>query len=101
MRAKVGSATVSIERGDITDREVDAVVNPASSLLTMTTGVAAAIKWKGGVIIEEGATRQGPIEVGGAVRTPGGNLIARHVIDAVVMGCDLKSDATVVGRATR
>jgi len=101
MRAKVGGATVSIERGDITDREVDAVVNPASSLLTMTTGVAAAIKRKGGVIIEEEATRQGPIEVGDAVLTPGGNLIATHVIHAVVMGADLKTDAAVVGKATR
>ena len=101
MRAKVGGATVSIERGDITDREVDAVVNPANSLLTMTTGVAAAIKRKGGVIIEEEATRQGPIEVGEAVLTPGGNLIATHVIHAVVMGPDLKTDADTVGKATR
>jgi O-acetyl-ADP-ribose deacetylase (regulator of RNase III) len=101
MRAKVGNATVSIERGDITDREVDAVVNAANSALTMTTGVAAAIKRKGGVIIEEEATRQGPVDVGEAILTPGGNLIATHVIHAVVMGPDLKTDATTVGRATR
>jgi O-acetyl-ADP-ribose deacetylase (regulator of RNase III) len=101
MKAKIGSATISIERGDITDREVDAIVNPASSALTMTTGVAAAIKRKGGVIIEEEATRQGPIDVGEAVLTPGGNLIATHVIHAAVMGPDLKTDAAVVGRATR
>jgi len=101
MRAKVGGGTISVERGDITDREVDAVVNPANNALTMTTGVAAAIKRKGGVIIEEEATRQGPVEVGDAVLTPGGNLIATHVIHAVVMGADLKTDASVVGRATR
>jgi O-acetyl-ADP-ribose deacetylase (regulator of RNase III) len=101
MRAKVGNATVSIERGDITDREVDAIVSPANSALTMTTGVAAAIKRKGGVIIEEEATRQGPVEVGEAVLTPGGNLIATHVIHAAVMGADLKTDAAAVGRATR
>jgi O-acetyl-ADP-ribose deacetylase (regulator of RNase III) len=101
MRAKVGNATVSIERGDITDREVDAVVNAANSALTMTTGVAAAIKRKGGVIIEEEATRQGPVDVGEAILTPGGNLIATHVIHAVVMGADLKTDAATVGRATR
>lgn len=101
MRAKIGAATISIERGDLTDREVDAVVNPANSLLTMTTGVAAAIKRKGGVIIEEEATRQGPVEVGEAVLTPGGNLIATHVIHAAIMGPDLKTDASAVGRATR
>ncbi|HEY7521809.1 MAG TPA: macro domain-containing protein [Methylomirabilota bacterium] len=80
---------------------MDAVVNPANSLLTMTTGVAAAIKRKGGVIIEEEATRQGPIEVGEAVLTPGGNLIATHVIHAAVMGADLKTNADTVAKATR
>jgi O-acetyl-ADP-ribose deacetylase (regulator of RNase III) len=101
MKAKIGSATISIERGDITDREVDAIVNPANSALTMTTGVAAAIKRKGGVIIEEEAIRLGPVDVGEAILTPGGNLIATHVVHAVVMGPDLKTDASVVGRATR
>jgi len=101
MKAKVGNASISVERGDITDREVDALVNPANTALTMTTGVAAAIKRKGGVIIEEEALRQGPVEVGEAVLTPGGNLQATHVIHAVVMGPDLKTDADVVGRATR
>jgi O-acetyl-ADP-ribose deacetylase (regulator of RNase III) len=101
MRAKIGPATISIERGDITDREVDAIVNPASSALTMSTGVAAAIKRKGGLIIEEEATRLGPVEVGEAVLTPGGNLIATHVVHAAVMGPDLKTDAAAVGRATR
>jgi len=101
MKAKVGNASISVERGDITDREVDALVNPANTALTMTTGVAAAIKRKGGVIIEEEAMRQGPVEVGEALLTPGGNLQATHVIHAVVMGPDLKTDAEVVGRATR
>ena len=101
MKAKIGGASLSVERGDITDREVDALVNPANTTLTMTTGVAAAIKRKGGVIIEEEAMRQGPVEVGEAVLTPGGNLQATHVIHAVVMGPDLKTDAGVVGRATK
>jgi O-acetyl-ADP-ribose deacetylase (regulator of RNase III) len=101
MKAKVGNASISVERGDITDREVDALVNPANTALTMTTGVAAAIKRKGGVIIEEEAMRQGPVDVGEAILTPGGNLQATHVIHAVVMGQDLKTDAEVVNRATK
>ena len=101
MKAKIGAASISVERGDITDREVDALVNAANTTLTMTTGVAAAIKRKGGVIIEEEAMRQGPVEVGEAVLTPGGNLQATHVIHAVVMGSDLKTDAGVVGGATK
>src|SRR5882762_1188640 len=101
MRLRLGPSSIAIERGDITDWEVDAIVNAANSTLAMGTGVAAAIKRKGGVIIEEEAIRQGPVEVGEALLTPGGNLKATHVIHAVVMGPDLKTDAEVVARATR
>ena len=98
MRLKVAQATVSIERGDITDWEVDAIVNAANSTLAMSTGVASAIKRKGGVIIEEEAVRQGPAEVGEAFLTTGGNLNATHVIHAAIMGPDLKTDADAIAR---
>ncbi|HET9491987.1 MAG TPA: macro domain-containing protein [Methylomirabilota bacterium] len=101
MKVKIGAATVAIERGDITDRDVDAIVNAANTTLAMGTGVAGAIKRKGGVIIEEEAIRQGPIEVGEAVLTTGGNLMATHVIHAAVMGADLKTDPDKVALATR
>jgi O-acetyl-ADP-ribose deacetylase (regulator of RNase III) len=101
MRLRVGPASIAVERGDITDRDVDAIVNAASTALTMTTGVAAAIKRKGGVLIEEEAVRQGPIEVGAAVLTPGGNLAATHVIHAVAMGADLKTDSETITRTTQ
>lgn len=101
MKVKVGSASVAIERGDITDWDVDAIVNAANSTLAMGAGVAAAIKRKGGVLIEEEAMRQRPIEVGEAVLTPGGNLAATHVIHAVVMGPDLKTDPETITRTTR
>ncbi len=101
MRLKIGQASISVERGDITDWEVDAIVNAANSTLAMGTGVAGAIKRKGGVIIEEEAMRQGPVEVGEAVLTTGGNLAATHVIHAAVMGPDLKTDAERIAAATR
>ena len=31
MKAKIGTATISIQRGDITDAEVDAIVNAANT----------------------------------------------------------------------
>ncbi len=101
MKVRVGQATVSIERGDITDRDVDAIVNAANTTLAMGAGVAAAIKRKGGVIIEEEAVRQGPVEVGEAILTTGGNLQATHVIHAAVMGPDLKTDGDKVAATTR
>jgi len=101
MRLKIGAATIAIERGDITDRDVDAVVNAANSTLAMGTGVAGAIKRKAGVIVEEEAMRQGPVEVGEAVLTTGGNLMATHVIHAAGMGPDLKKDGEKRNVTTR
>ncbi len=101
MKAKVGKTTLLIERGDLTDWEVDAIVNAANSHLWMGAGVAGAIKKKGGVIIEEEAVRQGPIEVGEAVLTTAGNLAATHVIHAAAMGQDLKTEAQKIAQATR
>jgi O-acetyl-ADP-ribose deacetylase len=101
VKVKIGPATVAIERGDITDWDVDAIVNAANSTLAMGAGVAGAIKRKGGLIIEEEAVRQGPVEVGEAVITPGGNLVATHVIHAAVMGPDLATDAPTIATATR
>lgn len=101
MKVRIGKTEVSIERGDITDREVDAIVNAANSHLWMGAGVAGAIKRKGGVIIEEEAIRQGPIEVGEAVITTAGNLPATHVIHAAAMGQDLRTDAQKIAQATR
>lgn len=101
MKLKIGPSSVAIERGDITDWEVDAIVNAANTTLAMGTGVAGAIKRKGGVIIEEEAMRQGPVEVGEAVLTTGGNLPATHVIHAAVMGPDLKTDGDKIAATTR
>jgi O-acetyl-ADP-ribose deacetylase (regulator of RNase III) len=101
MRVRIGAASIAIERGDITDWEVDAVVNAANSTLAMGAGVAGAIKRKAGVIVEEEAMRQGPVEVGEAVLTTGGNLVATHVIHAAVMGPDLKTDGDKIATTTR
>ena len=101
MRLRLGPASISIERGDITDWEVDAIINAANSTLAMGAGVAGAIKRKGGVIIEEEALQQGPIEVGEAVLTTGGNLAATHVIHGAVMGSDLKTDGETIAKTTR
>ena len=101
MRAKIGAATVAIERGDISLTEADAVVNAANTELAMGTGVAGALKKRGGVVIEEEAMRLGPVEVGEAVLTTAGNLPATHVIHAAVMGTDLKTNPETIAQTTR
>lgn len=100
MKVRVGQTDIILERGDITEYEVDAIVNAANDQLVMGTGVAAAIKRKGGTIIEDDAVRQGPIEVGDVVVTTAGNLAAGYVIHAAVMGQDLQSSPDIVRRTT-
>ena len=51
MRLKIGQSTISIERGDITDWEVDAIINAANSTLTMGTVVAGTVMRKSGINI--------------------------------------------------
>ncbi len=101
MRVRVGQAEIVLEQGDITEMEVDALVNAANNHLWMGAGVAGAIKHKGGKVIEREAVAQGPIPVGEAVITTGGELKARHVIHAAGMGQDLKTDEQKVREATR
>ena len=69
-------------QGDITDSETDAIVNPANDHLWMGSGVAGAIKAKGGFEIEIEAMAKGPIPVGEAVITYAGELKAKYVIHA-------------------
>ena len=68
--------------GDITEQEVDAIVNAANSELILGTGVAGAIREKGGPTIQQECNEHGPIEVGGAALTGAGNLRASHVLHA-------------------
>lgn len=69
--------------GDITELEVDAVVNAANEDLQLGSGVAGAIRDKGGPSIQEECDRIGSTPVGTAVLTGGGDLQALHVIHAV------------------
>lgn len=101
MRVRVGQAEIVLEQGDITELDVDAVVNAANNHLWMGAGVAGAIKRKGGEIIEREAVAQGPIPVGEAVITGAGALRAKHVIHAAGMGQDMKTDEQKVRHATR
>jgi O-acetyl-ADP-ribose deacetylase (regulator of RNase III) len=101
MKVRVGQTDIILDRGDITEYEVDAIVNAANSDLVMGAGVASAIKRKGGTIIEEDAVRQGPVEVGDAVVTTAGNLPAGYVIHAAVMEPAAQSTPDAVRRATR
>ncbi len=76
---------ISIVIGDITDAEVDAIVNAANNELILGGGVAGAIGRKGGPRIQAECDRIGPIHVGEAAVTGAGKLKCRWVIHAASM----------------
>jgi O-acetyl-ADP-ribose deacetylase len=92
---------LEVVEGDITQLEVDAIVNAANNELWMGAGVAGAIKRAGGAEIEREAVEKGPIEVGDAVATTAGTLAAKHVIHGAVMGQDLQTNPDLIEKTTR
>ncbi|ADR37416.1 Appr-1-p processing domain protein [Oceanithermus profundus DSM 14977] len=93
-------ALIRIAKGDITTFEGDAVVNAANDRLILGSGVAGAIRKKGGPEIQEECDRHGPIRVGEAAVTGAGRLPVRYVIHAAVLGSEPASYDSV-RRATQ
>jgi len=101
MKITIAKSVIELRQGDITALKVDAIVNAANNHFWMGSGVAGAIRRKGGDVIEKEAVAQGPVPVGEAVITAGGALLAPHVIHAAAMGQDLQTDEEKVRCATR
>ena len=80
---KVNHTTLRLVSADLTERDVDAIVNAANTHLQHGGGVAGAIVRKGGRIIQEESDAIGYVPVGGAAITGAGKLKARFVIHAV------------------
>ena len=98
---RIGDCVVFVERGDITQTQADAIVNPANSRLIMGGGVAGAIKRVGGQTIEKEAVQRAPIPIGEAIATTPGRLRARYVIHAPTMiRPAISTDLTSVEKAT-
>jgi O-acetyl-ADP-ribose deacetylase (regulator of RNase III) len=76
---------IVIQQGDISDMDVDAIVNAANNDLQLGGGVAGAIRRKGGESIQRECNEIGAIPIGGAAITGAGKLKARFVIHAASM----------------
>jgi O-acetyl-ADP-ribose deacetylase (regulator of RNase III) len=86
---EIGKTTLRLQRGDITEQAVDAIVNAANSTLMGGGGVDGAIHRRGGPAILEECKRirrerypEG-LPTGKAVATTAGALPARRVIHTV------------------
>jgi O-acetyl-ADP-ribose deacetylase (regulator of RNase III) len=81
----INNRALELVLGDITQQEVDAIVNAANSRLAGGGGVDGAIHRAGGPTIIEETRRKYPdgCPTGSAVITAAGNLRAKYVIHAV------------------
>jgi O-acetyl-ADP-ribose deacetylase len=92
---------IVITQGDITDADVDAVVNAANNDLQLGAGVAGAIRRKGGPSIQEECDRIGTISLGEAAITTGGRMKAKYVIHAASMQLGDRTTAENLEASTR
>ena len=81
-------AKIDLLKGDITERETDAIVNTANNLLILGSGLSGAIKAKGGDKIAEECSKHGAVNIGDAVLTTAGNLKTKYIIHAALMEYD-------------
>jgi O-acetyl-ADP-ribose deacetylase (regulator of RNase III) len=94
-------AKITLCRGDLTEAEVDAIVNAANNDLMLGGGVAGAIRVKGGPAIQQACDKIGPIALGEAAITGAGRLRARHVIHAASMRLGESTSEANLRAATR
>ncbi len=101
MSWRANGLTVEVLQGDLTQQDVDAIVNAANNDLELGGGVAGAIARAGGPQIQAECRTIGPIEVGDATITGGGTLTARFVIHAASMRLGGRTSADSLRRSTR
>jgi len=81
----MSAPSILIIAGDLVEQRVDAIVNAANNELLLGGGVAGAIRTRGGPAIQRECDAHGPVSVGDAAITGGGELPARYVIHAASM----------------
>ena len=91
MKIQINDASLELVKGDITEMDVDAIVNAANERLVHGGGVAGVISRKGGPAIQSESDawvhQHGRVRTGSATITSGGRLEAggnrRFIIHAV------------------
>jgi serine/threonine-protein kinase len=94
---RVHDCVVRFRAGDLTEASADAIVSSANDALVMRSGVADALRRRGGDVIEDAALALGRRPLGSCVATTSGSLRAKHLLHAV----SAWREASCVGRATQ
>jgi O-acetyl-ADP-ribose deacetylase (regulator of RNase III) len=76
---------IILQQGDLTEMDVDAIVNAANNDLQLGGGLAGVIRRRGGESIQRECNQIGAIPLGGAAITSGGRLKAPHILHAASM----------------
>lgn len=93
----VAGVHVTTRVGDITEAQTEGVVCSANSQFKMEQGVGAALKDKGGPVIEDEASADGEQPLGSCRSTSAGTLPFRRVLHAVAAW----SEVSCVARASQ
>ncbi|MBN1977780.1 MAG: macro domain-containing protein [Anaerolineae bacterium] len=87
MKVQISGTALELVEGDITEMDVDAIVNAANERLVHGGGVAGVISRRGGPAVQSESDawvhQHGRVRTGSAAITSGGRLKVRHVIHAV------------------
>ena len=87
MKVEINNTTLELVEGDITEMDVDGIVNAANERLAHGGGVAGVISRRGGPTIQRESNawvhQHGRVTTGTAAITSGGRLKAPYVIHAV------------------
>jgi len=76
---------IVLQQGDLTEMDLDAIVNAANNDLKLGGGFAGVIRRKAGPSLQRECDVIGAIPVGGAAITSAAKLKARHIIHAASM----------------
>jgi O-acetyl-ADP-ribose deacetylase (regulator of RNase III) len=79
---------IELLKGDITERNTDAIINTANNLLILGSGLGGAIKAKGGDKIADECSKHGAVNIGDAVITTAGELKTKYIIHAALVEFD-------------
>jgi len=80
---KVNNSTLRLQKGDITDFEIDSFVYYARNDLMLGSGFGTAISVRGGPSIQEELKTLAPIDTTKAIISAAGEMKAKYIIHAV------------------
>jgi O-acetyl-ADP-ribose deacetylase (regulator of RNase III) len=96
---RIGETKITLRDGDLSVTIADALACPTGGDLSMRTGVASVLLRVGGEMIQQQASKKGPLKPGEAASTNAGDLPARWVIHAVTLDPDGRSAPGIISRA--